>query len=399
MKEQKDSNTVEKGLFQYLTRKDKSRFDDRTITNWYIARKYVLDKLVAVTIGPESSEHLNAVVYDDTRDDMMLCVLRQVCLSAHYPNFIEVIEDEGGATVYKCKNRTVVTFVTDRKEVEKELAKEEYLCKLMEYCEYSLFGGETKNKESFLDIKLRIVSDYTESKVKDEIEIEMKRDELLDYESGPDNEVIDTLNAVYADRMYQLGDEIGNLSAEDIHNAHRYQQALAKFQYVKMEEEWRPMKEQWELTADDESWSENLSNVKEGLSNIFCADCFRSRKRGIEQLWDKENEKKKKGEGDKTLKKEMDVWEKYNEALSRSEHARWMVEKFIMGYRRLKDKERLKYESLLGRERDDYVKRLKRNASDPAHIDLCSYHELRRIDPDDLKYDSFLVLCIPEILK
>ena len=95
----------------------------------------------------------------------------------------------------------------------------------------------------------------------------------------------------------------------------------------------------------------------------------------------------------------MNLWEEYNEALSRSEHARWMVEKFIMGYRRLNNNEILKYESLFGKDRDDYLMKLKRNASDPAHIDLCSYHDLRRIDPDDLKYDSFLVLCIPEILK
>lgn len=396
MNEQEVKNTNEENLFQYLTRKDKSRFDNRTITNWYIAREYVREKLEDVTIGPETRQHLHVVVHDDDRDDMMLCVLRQVCLSAHYSNFIEEIDGEGGDPVCKCKNRSVVTFVTDRKEVEKELAKEDYLCNLMKYCEYSLFGKK-ENEESFLDIELHIVSTSPENHTNDEIVREMKRDELLGFESKPGIGKINTRIAVYADKMYQLGAEIGNLSAEDIHNAHRYQRALDKFQYVKMDEEWKRMSDQWQMTTDDEHWSENLSNVKEGLSNIFCADCFESRKRGIEQLYEDEKQRQETGEKSEPLK--MNLWEEYNEALSRSEHARWMAEKFIMGYRSLNNNEILKYESLFGKDRDDYLLKLKRNAGDPAHIDLCSYHDLRRIDPDDLKYDSFLVLCIPEILK
>ena len=33
------------------------------------------------------------------------------------------------------------------------------------------------------------------------------------------------------------------------------------------------------------------------------------------------------------------------------------------------------------------------------HIDLCSYRELRRVNPDDMKYDCFLMLAIPKILE
>ena len=109
--------------------------------------------------------------------------------------------------------------------------------------------------------------------------------------------------------------------------------------------------------------------------------------------------KKGKGEGSDSLKKEMDIWEKYNEALSRSEHARWLVEKFIMGYRIMEVDERLKIESYLGKKRETYLKSLKKNACNPTHIDLCSYHDLRRIDPDNMKYDSFLMLAIPKILE
>ena len=392
MSKHKKRDTTEINLFQYLKRKDLSPFNESTIKNWYIAREYVLNKLEDVVIGPESGEHLHAVIYDDKSDELMLCVLRQVALLAHYANFDEVFDDEGAEPVYKCKNRSVITFVTDRKDVEKELKKEEYLDNLLDCCEYFVFDEKPKNQGSFLDIELHIASVPPTKRANNEIFTEMKRNELLEYEKRADIGSIDTRKAVYTDRMYHLGDEIGNLPAEDIHNAHRYQQALDKFQYVKMAEPWNPL-------ANADNWSDNLSNVKEGLSNLFCSDCFESRKRGIEQSWIKEKERKEKGNGDKTLKRIKDIWEKYNDALSKSEHARWMVEKLIMGYRKLNPKECFKYESYLGQKRKNYIKSLKRNDSDPAHIDICSYHDLRRIDPDNMKYDSFLVLAIPKILE
>jgi hypothetical protein len=46
----------------------------------------------------------------------------------------------------------------------------------------------------------------------------------------------------------------------------------------------------------------------------------------------------------------------------------------------------------------EYRKKLKSRDKDPAHIDLCPYRELRRTNPNDLKYDSFLMLAIPVIL-
>ena len=392
MSKRKERDTTEKELFQYLKHKDLSPYAESTINNWYIARKYVLSKLDDVIIGPESGEHLHAVIYDDKRDELMLCVLRQVALSAHYANFDEVFDDEAPPPIYKCKNRSVITFVTDRKDVEKELEREEYLSKLLECCEYSIFDEEPKNLDSFLDIELHIVSVPPTNQTNNEIVKEMKREDLVCFEGRTDIRKIDTRKAVYADRMYHLGDEIGNLPAEDIHNAHRYQQALDKFQYVKMAELWKPL-------VDVDNWPDNLSAVKEGLSNLFCADCFESRKRGIEQSWKKEEEREKKGDGDKALKSIVDIWEKYNEALSRSEHARWMVEKLIMGYRKMKVEECFKYESYLGQKRKDYLKSLKKKSSDPAHIDICSYHDLRRIDPDNMKYDSFLMLAIPKILE
>jgi hypothetical protein len=71
-----------------------------------------------------------------------------------------------------------------------------------------------------------------------------------------------------------------------------------------------------------------------------------------------------------------------------------------MGYRPLNDQERIDDERTFGsknlkKQRDV----IKRRPEDPAHIDLCSYKNLRRIDPENMKYDTFLMLAVPEILK
>ena len=48
--------------------------------------------------------------------------------------------------------------------------------------------------------------------------------------------------------------------------------------------------------------------------------------------------------------------------------------------------------------RKEYRDSLKKEIGERAHIDLCSYSDLRRVNPDDMKYDSFLMLAIPNIL-
>ena len=133
----------------------------------------------------------------------------------------------------------------------------------------------------------------------------------------------------------------------------------------------------------------DLSIVKEKLSCIFCADCFNSRCIGIQR-------------SSKDVEKIDNVlWEQYNEALSKSEHSRWVVEKLIMGYNPLNAQQRFIDESLFydKKKRKEYRNSLKKEPHNPAHIDLCSYADLRRIDPASLKYDSFLMLAIPKILE
>lgn len=388
--------------FEYLKRSDGKAFDEQTVRNWYIAREYVLSKFGEVKIGPDCEKHLRVVITDnwkekkDDKDGMMLAVLRQVALTAHFANFVEYDKFDNRV----CYNRTIITFISVRDDLLNKLKHEGCLWNLMDYCTYFNKGNWTQHEELCLDIELEIVENPPATKGDNEEWVEMSRDEVRGFENKVNLGKIDTRKAVYTSRMYNLGEEIGNLPAEDIHNAHRYKEALDTFQYVKMEDEWKCL-------VDDNEWKESQSNVKEGLSNLFCADCFELRQRGIEQSWEKKKEKekekekknKKNEEGNDKLQEQYDLWESYNEALSRSEHARWMVEKLIMGYRPMNNEERFKYECYQGKKRKDYVKKLKKRDKGPVHNDLCSYRDLRRIDPDNMKYDSFLMLAIPKILE
>ena len=365
--------------FQYLRRRDSYEpFQEETVRNWYIARAYVLDKLKDISFSPGSRKHLHAVVEGDS--PIMLSVLRQVALSAHYVNFEE--HDLSGRLV--CRNRSVLTLVSrlDPQQVVGELEKEEYLSNLLKCCRYSLFG-EIRNADSYLDIELEIVRELPE----DSEVVMMTEEEVKSFlESHPSEAVfsVDTRKAVYAGRAYNLGTVIDNIPYESINSAGRYNRALATFQYnvLKNTEGARLVRES--------EWKEDLTAVKNGLSNLFCADCFESRELAIRRMYPAGKRR--------TEEEVMAVWERYNDALSQSEHGRWIVEKLILGYRPLNAQERVEYAARFGKSREVYSKSLRNRSADPAHLDLCSYRTLRRVDPDNMKYDSFLMLAIPLIL-
>ena len=77
--------------------------NDSERKDWYYARQYVLDVLPPLDrtgIEPSSSTHVHVVT--NSTDNLMLAIIRQICLIAHYPNFNE----ETGA------NRTIITICT-----------------------------------------------------------------------------------------------------------------------------------------------------------------------------------------------------------------------------------------------------------------------------------------------
>lgn len=342
--------------FEYLKRKDGSGFSTDIIKNWYEARAYVLDKLKNTAFPPGSKSHLHVVVTTDT--PLMLSAIRQVALTAHYPNF----EETTG------KNRSLITLVSQNPQIIEELSKEEYLGNLPTVCKYTLYHAAPVNPDSYIDIELQIVDQWPDGESQEFIK--MSEDEVkafLQTRNEEDIYCIDTHKAVLANRIYSLGTLIDNLPAEDINNTKRYMLALDVFQKKYLRKQITPL-------IDTAKWKSDPILVKNGLSNIFCTDCFMLRAAFCK--------------------------EENNEALSISEHARWVVDKLIMGFRPMNHQERITDERLFGEmKKRQYRNQLKKNPSDPVHIDICSYSDLRRIDPDSLKYDSFLMLAIPTILS
>ena len=142
----------------------------------------------------------------------------------------------------------------------------------------------------------------------------------------------------------------------------------------------------------DEKW--NKVSITDKLSSIFCADCFESRLRGVVGVNEKSLYEYLLTDFETLVEKLCD--EKTITALVKSEHARWNVEKLILGFRPLNAEERCKDESLFGNEKTENRKELKQNKK--IHVDLCSYEELRRVDIGNMKYDYFLMLAMPQIL-
>ena len=354
--------------FEFLKRKNVEGFSSDTITNWYIARAYVLEKLKDVAICQGSKEHLEVTITSDS--PLMLCLARQVALSAHYANF-----DETNPI------RTVITVVSKNTQIIEELQKEEYLCNLPLFCKLTVNGSEPKNADSHIDIELHVVDNWNKNNTDNALVIsEDDIKSFLSKKSEGEIYCIDTRKAVFTDRMYSLGSWIDNLPNEDIHNARRYAVALNVFQHNLLRKPTAPL-------VNAKKWESDVIAVKNGLSNVFCADCFESRAKGVVRY----------AETNGIIEEE--AWEECIDGLSKSEHARWVVEKLIMGFRPITEREHLESEYLFGAERRQLFNQMKKNPQDPAHIDLCSFAQLRRINPYDMKYDSFLMLAIPGILQ
>lgn len=366
--------------FEYLRRmSDGTPFGAEIVKKWYIARAFVLSKLTnsALCLRPNDEKHLHVLIGSDS--PLMLCVARYVALYAHYLNFKEDEADESR------RNRTVISIVSTDPQIKQKLEEEEYLCNLPKYCKYVDASGHMENEDSYIDVELHVLRENIPQAATHTLIIKEQEVNAFFERSIHDELIlsIDTSMAYYASQSYALGVEIDNLPSEDIHCAERYARALDVFQD-------RILGQEPKLLATPEVWSAmSLCRVKEKISNIFCADSFGIRKESIGLCGNHQDAA---------------LWRTYFTQLSESEHARWVVEKLILGYRPLNREERTR-DMLLTvdyknkSERKDYRKKLKTNDQAPSHIDICSYADLRRVDPDSRRYDSFLMLAIPKILR
>ena len=87
------------------------------------------------------------------------------------------------------------------------------------------------------------------------------------------------------------------------------------------------------------------------------------------------------------------------EAYSNSEHARWNVAMLILGYRSYTPDERYKDECLYPDSDGLKEYRVSMKRKHYAHIDICSFNDLMRIDYGNLKYDCLLVLAADYIVN
>lgn len=376
--------------FKFLKAKDNSRDARNIVRSWYIARDFVINKmhLSHHVFEPDEEKYLHVVIPNDS--PRMLFVARQVVLMTHFLNYDEDCPNELD------RHRTIVSIVSDDKEIKMKLEQEDFLCNLPKYCKFVDINGFTTNEYSYIDIEIHIVGDIPQTEVMgtDTLMVNAKEvDAHFEmYLEAPDEHPIfhiDTRNAFYSTKVYNIGATYSNIPAEDIHCTSRYSLALSIFRDNILNQPFLQM-------FDDEKFARVRNNelgqyaVKTDISNILCADCFEIRKKSIEKTC-------KNG---KATRKD---WADNNEMLSRSEHARWVVEKLVLGYRPLSFDEKYCLEGLHvefnpRKKKKKYLDRLKKRDYDPAHVDICSYAELRRTNPEDLKYDSFLMLAIPFIL-
>lgn len=348
--------------FKYLPHQS-----EEIVQNWYKARAYVLSMLKD-QLDPSVSrpKRWHFIVNGDSA--LMLSVVRHLALYAHFIHSEE---------------NTTITIVSQKRaaEIEAELKKEEYLCNLPDYCPLTIYD-KAKNPDSYLDLNLDIALEVVKKYSGDAYVI--TEEKVLSWIADQKQEDIfhiDTRKAIYASETYNLGARIDNILYEDINSAKRYSKALDAFKYNVLEN--KKIKLQ---LIDKDKWESDIFAVKCGLSNVFCADCFELREAEITYLARKEE------------KSEYETRLTHIGELAHCEHNRWMVEKLILGYKPLGKDEIFTYEHLFGKQRKAYLKNLKTKESSPMHLDICSNKDLRRIDPDNMKYDSFLMLAMPMIL-
>ena len=390
----KNSSTVEnyqENPFKFLKARDTNSEANAVVRNWYVARDFVIKKirLCDHVFEPENSAHLHVVIPNDS--PRMLFIARQVALMSHFLNFIDDSLDESE------RRRTVITIVSHNAEIKEVLEREDYLCNLPKYCKFVNIDGTMTNENSYIDIEIHIVGNLPQidpedinTILVDAAAVETYFEEFVEVPDDHPIFRIDTRNAFYSSKVYDIGAAYTNIPTEDIHCIERYLRALHIFRDDVLNKPFVPMFDE-DKFAKVRSNQLGIYSIKMDISNILCADCFEIRKKSIEKIC----------KGRETTR---EVWENNIEMLSRSEHARWVVEKLILGYRPLSVGEKYNLENLhiefnAAMKKKKYLNGLKNRDEDPAHIDICSYADLRRIKPEDLKYDSFLMLAIPLILE
>jgi len=384
-----------KEIFQLLKRRNGEAFSDEVVSNWYLARYYVLkhfNEWMGEGIGPDSGRTFDIVI--NGYGPLMYSIVRQIALVAHFSNF----DEDNSNTRSTIIIRYPKSFTLEQLQSEIDLlAKEEYLCNLIKYSDYSLVAdnGEIWEHKGLPFLDIRFVLSAKDEDVRDAIVLNEKAmlDEIKRYKDVNCLSDKDLTAGMLVNIAYSIGVEINNLPPTENNTASRYNIALDCVSSKRRKDIIKMWNRPFYKTKNNAC---NISQIdlKNALSCIYCADTFESRMRGLIRTTEPMSKKlliantnKIKAEMAKNLMK-----------LSRSEHARWVAEKLIIGYRPLSEEEAYTDETNIGK-RNPYRKQLKNKHHDPSHIDIISFADLKRINPEDQKYDCFIILAMPLVLK
>lgn len=338
-------------------------------------------------------------------DELTTAIIRQLAFICHYPNF----DEKKGA------NRTKISIIYSSIDFNSAYDKiKSATGNLLNECCWSYYEctddgcgvlKSTRNCDSYIDIELDFVNlngvsaelffrQYVKSNVNSIISL-LYRSQMYDLSScitdihdaflniyeiddkklniSAKDELIDVRKAQLVNMIYNAGINMNEIYAKDIYNVQSYNRALSiLFKYTSR----KKVLSQWN----------NLTKEYK-LSNIFCADCFDIRARCAMSML---------GKGRGSVKRNLkEAIETNLESLAKVEHARWNVEKLLLGYRAYTKEEHYADEFLFGHEQAEARKLMKNKK---IHIDICSYSSLIRIDPYSSKYDCLLTLAIDDIL-
>lgn len=394
-------------LFRNLFRKNNrdNNYDNLFNYNQLLARSIIIDSIGknlytaddGLCIEPNSEKRLHVVIYGN--DDLLLHVARQIALLCHFPNF----DDATG------KNRSLITFVIPNMEDLDETVKrfQDITGKLLTLGAYwdsrvvtpdsYKIKESSKVQNSFLDFEFSFVAldnisffDYLELNSINKKNVVTS----LIYNGGLEG---DNLREYFGKRIFDIKSKSINLSfpqkvdvrrAKLVNVIYDYSSGLSMEQANDIEKFYPNIKRyigcRWNNI--DSAWNELAKKGKSKelmLSNIFCADCFDVRLNCLS----------KDGINDKDIS---NLLKQHIDKLAKSEHARWNVEKYILGYRHYNEEEKLQYANMSDEKRKQDCSEKKANG---IHVDLCSYTELESRHRVDKKYDYFLILAMDKIIK
>ena len=397
-----------KRLFQRKITEPTEKFygDDRDLV---VARHIVLNEMGAGSqgncviddngIGAGSGRHVHAVVVlSDEKRRLLLAIARQLALVCHYPNF-----DENAAEKGEQANRTVISIVDSKCRtvesldgLEKEMKGELFgnlsdyaLCRKMVFADSSI-PTETNGKEcSFVDIELNLVGiadgttaeQYAQAVATDASTIvTVISKETIGNDYSDISTEIGLLRPMMVDTVYRIGGTFLSIRKADVAVAGNYSNAINDYCRIikvnKMLGNWQQDK------------TKNPDGKELRLSNLLCGDHFETKVRSLRAM---------SNASTFDLKEKI---EENMELLARLEHSRWNVEKLVLGYRPYTAME-LDDDCKAFTEGAAKVKALRNKLKNEqrVHLDIRSFGSLLHYHFDSVRYDYFLTLLIPSVLK